>query len=344
MKAAIGIKALNEADHIAAALDSACAAIDHALATGRIDEGQVILADSGSTDATLDIARRNPRVRIVQLADPSQRCCGTGAQLAFQHVEADLFYLLDGDMVLDPEFLSAGIDFLTAHPGHAAVGGIVREVDTTSIEFELRARNDRIKGSAIAGDVDRLDCGGLYRVAAIRALGYFADRNLHAFEEFDLGARLAAKGWRLARIDMPAVAHHGHATGGYRLMWRRLTSGYAGGSGEVLRAAWGAPHRAHVLRHFAQLHYSLIVWSWWTVLAVLIGLGFRSGVAWAAAGGVALLPLAFLTWRRGGLRLGLYSLATWNVIALGTIQGLFRRRRPPAERIPARPIAEAGDR
>ncbi len=334
MKVAIGIKALNEAAHIDAAIDSARAAL------ARVGGGAIVLADSGSSDATVALARLHPGVRVVQLGDPDQRSCGTGAQLAFQGalegVDVEYFYLLDGDMVLDPGFLAAGVAFLDANPGHAAVGGGVREVNTGSIEFELRARNDRVKGSSLAGDVDRLDCGGLYRVAAVRAVGHFADRNLHAFEEFELGARLRADGWRLARIDVPAVEHHGHAVGGYALMWRRLRSGYAGGAGEVVRAAWGRPHWRQILRSFSQLRYSVIVYGWWLALLVALLAGRP-----IAALGILLLPLAFLTIRRRSVRVGVYSLATWNVIAIGMLQGLARPRRPTTAPIPANDLSGA---
>lgn len=333
MTIAIGIKALNEAAHIADAIGSARAAL------ARAGGGTIVLADSGSTDATVAIARAAGDVRIVQLADPAQRSCGAGAQLAFEAADrvagdVEWFYLLDGDMAIDPDFLHHGIAFLRDNPGHAAVGGRVREMNTESIEFELRARNDRVKGSAVAGDVDRLDCGGLYRVAAIHAVGHFADRNLHAFEEFDLGARLRAAGWRLARIDVAGVAHHGHATGGYRLMLRRLLTGYAGGSGEVIRAAWGRPHWREVLRSFAQLRYSAIVYAWWLslVLAAVAGRPLAFVVLLA-------LPFAFLAWRRRSLRVGLYSLATWNMIAVGTIQGLVRPRRRVDAPLPARDLS-----
>ena len=340
MRVAIGIKALNEAAHIEATLASARTAL------ARVGGGMIVLADSGSSDATVALAQRRGDVRIVQLADPAQRSCGTGAQLAFQAIVAEngaadahvaeYFYLLDGDMRLDPAFLAAGVAFLDAHPRHAAVGGGVREVNVDSIEFELRARNDRVKGSSLAGDVDRLDCGGLYRVAAVRDLGYIADRNLHAFEEFELGARLRSAGWRLARIDVPAVEHHGHAVGGYRLMWRRLRSGYAGGPGEVVRAAWRRPHWPRIVRGFAQLHYSVIVYGWW--LALLAALVMGQGRALVA---MLLVPLAFLVVRRRSLRLGLYSLATWNVIAIGLLQGLVRPRRPPNAPIPAHDVSAA---
>jgi glycosyltransferase involved in cell wall biosynthesis len=318
MTLVVGIKALNEEANIAAAIESALAACAQA------GGGSVVLADSGSRDRTVAIAQAYPGVRILQLADPAERSCGTGAQLAFQSIDAEYFYLLDGDMALDPAFLAQGVAFLQAHPGHAAVGGRVREADTSSIEFELRARTDRVKGSAVTGDVDRLDCGGLYRVVAIRSAGYFADRNLHAFEEFELGARLRARGWKLARIDAPAVTHRGHAVGGYRLMLRRIRTGYAGGPGEVVRAAIGRPHWREVVRHFTQLRFSLAVIGWWIVLAASLATGH-----WLALAVLALAPLAFLIWRRGTVRLGIYSLFAWNVVAIGFLQGLVQPRRAP---------------
>jgi glycosyltransferase involved in cell wall biosynthesis len=53
MSVIVAIKALNEEAHIAAALESALAQTE---ALG----GRVVLGDSGSRDATVEIARRYP--------------------------------------------------------------------------------------------------------------------------------------------------------------------------------------------------------------------------------------------------------------------------------------------
>jgi hypothetical protein len=322
----IGIKALNEERHIAASLASACAVAD--VVPWPVE---VILADSGSRDATIAIARGFAPVRIVQLAHPEERCCGAGAQAAFQTATGRYFYLLDGDMEIDPAFIAAGVAFLEANPGHAGVGGVVREANTGSIEFAARARNDLVGGSSVSGDTDRLDCGGLYRVEAIRALGYFGDRNLSAFEEFDLAARLGAQGWKLARIAMPAVTHHGHDLPGLALIWRRIRSGYAGGTGQVVRAAWGRPHLGVVLRGFSHLRHAAVVVGWWLALLVVLALWAVTGRAGWGLGLAALVaaPIAFLSWRRGSVYFGVYSLATWLMHGVGLIQGLARPRCAP---------------
>ncbi|WP_068085682.1 glycosyltransferase family 2 protein [Novosphingobium rosa] len=324
MTVTVAIKALNEEAHIAAALDSALAEVAPL-------GGHVVLGDSGSRDGTIPTAQSYPRVTIVQLADPAQRCCGAGAQLAFQGAlkatdSDDYLYLLDGDMVLQPGMLAAGIAFLQDHPQHAAVAGQVIEANTQSIEFEARARNDKAKRRALVEEVDRLDCGGLYRLSALRDLGYFADRNLHAFEEFDLGARLTARGWKLARIDVPGVRHHGHDMGGLPLIWKRITSGYAGGTGEVVRAAMEQGRLPEMLRGFSHLRHAIMVVGWWAFLLLSLLAGWWWLLLFALAA-----PVAFLGARRRSLRHGIYSVATWNMHAIGLLQGLGRKRVPPRQ-------------
>jgi glycosyltransferase involved in cell wall biosynthesis len=89
----VGIKALNEEQAIGEALR-------HALIAVAPFGGKVILADSGSTDRTVEIARNFP-VKIVQLKNTAERCCGAAAQLAFQSTDTEFFYLQDGDITLN---------------------------------------------------------------------------------------------------------------------------------------------------------------------------------------------------------------------------------------------------
>jgi GT2 family glycosyltransferase len=316
-KVTVGIKALNEEARIASALASAVAAVEPL-------GGEVILADSGSRDRTIEIARAFP-VTIVQLANPAERCCGAGAQLAFQQARGRYFYLLDGDMVLDPTFLARGIAYLESHPDVAGVGGRVIEMNLEGEGFRVRAAGQAKALHSRPGEVDRLDCGGLYRVDALRQVAWFADRNLHAFEEFELGARLRAMGWKLARIDCPAVQHYGHVMGGYRLLLRRIASGYSGAPGEVLRGALGQRHLPVVLRDLAHVRNGIAVMIWWVLLIAAL---FAPGSWWTLVA-LLIVPLAFLSLRHRSLRLGLYLLVAWNVTAFSLVPGFVRRRVPP---------------
>src|SRR5260221_3578925 len=108
------IKALNEQRHIASAIESALAALDGI-------DGEVILADSGSRDRTIEIARRYP-IKIVQLTNTAERSCGIGAQLGFQYSRGRYLCLIDGDMQLHDDFLLAALDCLARNPTIAGVG------------------------------------------------------------------------------------------------------------------------------------------------------------------------------------------------------------------------------
>lgn len=317
MKLTIGIKALNEEKHIAESVGSAVAAAAEFA-------GEVVLADSGSSDRTIEIASGFP-VRIVQLAHRGDRCCGAGAQLAFQTAAGEYFYILDGDMVLEKGFMAQAVAFLDANPEYGGVGGHVREMNVANAEFQIRAAKLLQSDEWQPGDVDRLDCGGLYRSAAVRDAGYFADRNLHAFEEFELAARLISRGWKLARIDAPAVRHYGHTTEGYRLLMRRVRSGYSGATGEVLRAALGQPQMGIVLRRLGHIRKALGLIGWWLVLAVMIAKSVPAVIVL----GFFLAPFLWFWWRRRSLALVAYTFAVWNSTALGLVTGFLRKRVSP---------------
>jgi glycosyltransferase involved in cell wall biosynthesis len=317
------IKALNEEKRIVAAVESALAAV---AAVG----GEVVLADSCSTDATVALASRFP-IRIVQLADTRERCCGVGPQLGYQHSVGEFVYILDGDMEMLPGFLPAALAFMEAHPEAAGVGGRVVEMNTSSLEY--LARVERGLGHMQAGAVDRLDMGGLYRRSAIEQTGYFSDRNLHSYEEFDLAVRLRAKGWALWRIAMDSVQHHGHDAPPYQLLLRRWRSGYICGLGEVLRGAVGQPHLGMVVTSVRELRLYVAVLMWWFVLL----LSWAVPMPWAAHVGLflaaAATPFALLAWRKRSAETAVFSVVSWCFNAAGLVRGLLGPRRPARESV-----------
>lgn len=318
MSVSLIIKALNEEKHIARAVESALA--------GLLPGSEVILADGGSVDRTVEIAKRYP-VRIVRLLRAKDRSCGAGPQLGYQYATGRFLCLMDGDMVLDPGFIAAGLAFLRDHPDVAGVGGGVTERNLTSVEYQRRVR--RGTPDLVPGPVDRLSGGGLYRTEAVASVGYLSDRNLHGHEEYDLGVRLRAAGWTLRRLPVPFVDHHGHASGGYALLWRRLRSRYAYGSGEVLRAAVGRPHFRQILADLPELRLWVGVHcGWLAALAVMLA---APSIATALAGlfGLALAPVAALSLRYRSIRMGTYAFAAWNIHAIGFALGFVRRRVPP---------------
>jgi glycosyltransferase involved in cell wall biosynthesis len=313
------IKALNEERHIAIAIESALASLADV-------DGEVILADGGSSDRTIEIARRYP-ITIVQLNNADDRSCGSGAQLGFQYSSGRYLFLMDGDMRLYDGFLPAAIQFLDDHPTVAGVGGAVIDCEIANLEFEQRSRrHDRDRNP---GPVTRLNSCGLYRRRAVESIGYVTDRNLHGAEELDLAARLRAQGWTLARIDRLAVDHHGHTANAYYLLLRRMMTRNACATGEILRAALGRAHFWYVVGEDNNTLLCLLIAAWWMTIALV---PFVLGGVYAAAviTGLVLLPFVTMSLRWRWVRLGLYSVAAWNVYALCFLPGVIRCRVAPA--------------
>lgn len=326
------IKALNEQARIARAVETALAGVS---AVG----GEVVLADSGSTDRTVEIAGAYP-IRVVQLMDPRERCCGIGPQLGFQHSRGEFVYLMDGDMELEPAFLAQALGFLAQHPEVAGVGGRVVETNLDNLEYRERQSREACEPHRVPGPVDRLDGGALYRRLAIQEVGYLSDRNLHSYEEFDLGARLRARGWKLWRLPDVSVSHEGHRVPALRLLWRRWVSGYAWGTGELLRAALGRSWLRLVLRDVRELRLYGGVWAWWLSVIAAAGLVPAQGPRTGAVLGLALaLPVAMCL-RKHSLTRGGYAVLSWCVHAAGLGRGLMRRRKPPQRPIASRILRE----
>lgn len=321
----IVIKALNEEKNICEAIESSLAAVAEV-------GGEVILADSNSTDRTVELASRYP-IRIVQLVHSRERCCGAGPQLGYQHSRGEYVFLMDGDMQMISSFLPQALLFLAQHPEAAGVGGRLVELNDSSLEYRERAARNAAHLSP--GEVDRLDGGGLYRRRAIEEAGYLSDRNLHAYEEFDLAARLRSRGWKLWRIPADSVTHYGHDAPPYKLLMRRWRSRYVCGSGEILRASIGKPSQRLVLRGLRELRIYAAVLAWWAVLLSIPLWPLTAAGRAGAFAGLALAPFAVMAWRKHSLERAVYSVVSWCFNAAGMARGLLAPRRPAREPIPS---------
>lgn len=321
LRVSVIIKAYNEARNIARAVESALAAV------ARVPGGgEVVLADSASTDDTVQIASRYP-IRVVTLAKPEERCCGIGPQLGYQHTQGDFVYIMDGDMRMAPDFLVQAVAWLQAHPEAGGVGGRVVEQNQEGLEYIARAGRDN--AYTAAGAVESLNMGGLYRRDAIASVGYFSDRNLHSYEETDLSERLRAHGWLLWRLPITSVDHWGHDTPPFLLLQRRWRNRYIFGIGEVIRAALGHAHLMPLLRNTRELRVYAVVALW-----LLVTLSVPFWPMPVTVRGIALVLLALsapaaITLRKRSLRQGLYAVVSWGYSLAGLVAGLLSPRIPP---------------
>jgi glycosyltransferase involved in cell wall biosynthesis len=333
-RVSIVIKALNEQDHIAAAIESALVALKNV-------GGEVILADAFSSDATIERASAYP-VRIVQLLDPQDRSCGAGPQLGYQHSRGEYIYILDGDMTMVPGFLEQALAFLAQHPEVGGVAGRVVELNHVSLEYREREARSRLsEAHRIPGQVDRLDGGGLYRRRAIEEAGYFSDRNLHSYEEFDLATRLRSRGWKLWRLPVDATTHDGHDAPPYRLLARRWATRYACGPGELLRASFGQRRSRMVLRNLRELRLYFGVLAWWALLLSVPVWPLSASARSASFACVASTPWLAIFSRKRSVERTNYALASWCVNSAAMVRGLVARRVSPRQPIPSRVLKDA---
>ena len=329
-RVSIIIKALNEEQHISACIESALRAVAQV-------GGEVVLADSCSSDRTVELAQSYP-IRIVQLTHAHERCCGAGPQLGYQHSCGEYVYILDGDMQMLEDFLEPALAFMKQHEDIAGVGGRVVEQNTESLEY--LARSERSAAHASTGNVDRLDMGGLYRRSAIEAAGYFSNRNLHSYEEFDLAIRLRALNWRLWRLPLDVVNHFGHDAPPYRLLMHRWHSRYICGLGELVRASSGRNQLHMVVSDLRELRLYVIVLAWW---AVLFSVPFWQGPVFIRLICFCTLltaPLVVMTWRKRSFTKALYSVVSWCFNAAGMVRGLLQTQLPVQEIISSRILQE----
>jgi glycosyltransferase involved in cell wall biosynthesis len=325
----IVIKAFNEEKNICAAIESSLAAVAEV-------GGEVVLADSFSTDSTVELASNYP-IRIVQLAHAHERCRGAGTQLGYQHSLGEYVYILNGNMRMLRGFLGPALTFLAVHPEAAGVGGRLVELDRKSLE---RERDLGAAAYGSPGDVDRLDGGGLYRRLAIEEAGYFSDRNLHSCEEFELAVRLRALGWKLWRIPVDSATHYGHEAPPYQLLMRRWRTGYVSGLGELIRASAGKPRMRLVLRGMRELRIYAAVLVWWVVLLTVAFWPFPAAARMAGFAALASAPVMLMLWRTRSLTRAVYSVASWCVNAAGLLRGLLHRRRAARDPIASKILRE----
>lgn len=325
------LKALNEEAHIGACLKSILCEIEGL-------EAEIVLVDSLSADRTVDVARAYP-VKVLQFASPEDRGCAAAVQLGYQCAGGEFLYVIDGDMTLEPGFLSEALAYLEKHPDVAGVGGLLSD-------NRIRTAADRRRVDAYGGisrdmTVADLGGGGLYRRSAVESAGYLAHRWLPACEEAELGVRLRAAGWRLVRLARPAVRHTGHDETDVQMLRRLWRSGRMAAYGMFLRSAvgtrwwWPTVRRVRLLFVAPVLHLSAAVAA--ALLAFSCGYGFAMSLLVAEAA-IWVPAFVLMSVRKRSPRDAAVALCAWHLYAAAGFLGVMRPLPSPNLRIDFREL------
>jgi len=184
----------------------------------------VVYADSASSDGSVAMARRLG-VEVVELPNDGTLSAAAGRVAGFKRLrskypEVELVQFIDGDCLLDPDWLAAAAHFLDSRPQAAVVCGRRQEAHPGASVYNAMcdAEWDTPIGRAEA-------CGGdaLYRVAPYEAVGGFR-ADLLAGEEPELCGRLRDRGWEIWRIDAKMTEHDSRMLS-FGQWWRRSRRG-----------------------------------------------------------------------------------------------------------------------
>jgi glycosyltransferase involved in cell wall biosynthesis len=204
----------NEGERLAACLHS----VQHMRRDGFTVE--TIYVDSGSVDGSVELAEAMG-ARVVALS-PERPSAALGRNAGWRAGLGEMILFLDGDTILDPEFVAASLPEFNA-PEIAIVWGHRRETRPRSSMYVRMLDLDWIYAPGFTPY-----CGGdaLMRRVVLESVGGFDD-TLIAGEEPELCRRIAAKGFRILHVDRKMTGHD-LAIHHFSQYWRRNTrAGYA---------------------------------------------------------------------------------------------------------------------
>ena len=241
----------NEGERLRSCLESA---VDQA--------AQVVYVDSGSTDGSVELARKlGASVVALDMNKPftAARARNEGFQRLCELArKLDYVQFVDGDCAIVGGWLGKAVDYLDLHRDVAVVCGRRRERYPERSIYNMLCD---IEWDSPIGEAKA--CGGdaLMRIDAFEAMkGYRAD--LIAGEEPELCVRLRAAGWRIWRLDEEMTMHDAAMTR-FGQWWRRtVRCGHAYAQGVDLH---GAPPERHFVRE------SRSAWFWGLAIPLVVG-------------------------------------------------------------------------
>ena len=203
----------NEGERLVRCLESVRAML------GEMPGTEMVYVDSGSTDGSVARALRFGAA-VVELTG---RCSAARARNAgWKAAAGEWILFLDGDTIVDPNFLKTALEAATSLRT-AAVWGHRRELRPTANFYHRVLDLDWVYAPGVSEF-----CGGdvLMRRACLEEVNGF-DASLIAGEEPELCARLRGAGYEILHIDTPMTGHDLAITR-FSQYWRRaVRAGYA---------------------------------------------------------------------------------------------------------------------
>lgn len=246
------------------------------------DRLEILYVDTDSTDDSCERARRLG-AKVLEI-HPQRPSAAAGRNAGFRAAKYDLVQFLDGDTLLDRDWLHRAVAAL-GDPAIAGVFGRRQELAKDATIYNFWAHHDWYSSAGPAES-----CGGdvLFRRLALEQVGGY-DESLIAGEEIDLCHRIRTRlGLGLLAIDAPMTLHDMNMTC-WRQYWRRcVRTGHA-------YAEVGGRHLG--LRRWRRARWRNLSYAVGTPLASVLSL--LAWTPWPIVGWVLLVTAAWLrnSWR-----------------------------------------------
>lgn len=266
--------------------------------SGRVQ--RIVYVDSGSTDASVAVAR-SFGVEIVELDNSKKFTAARGRNVGFTHLtttgeQYPLVQFVDGDSAFEPDWFRQAASAIAANPQIGIVTGWAAELhrDTSiygaMLDVEWRGPTGEITA-----------CGGnmLVRREAFAAVGGFNDQVI-AGEDDDLCIRTRKAGWQIHRLPIEMAKHDGGMTK-FGQWWKRsVRNGHAFAELGQLHPGHLVADRLRVFIFGLALPIVAIVGSFWSNYAIpaviaLYAISYirtafglqKNGLAWPEAASLA---------------------------------------------------------
>ena len=209
-KVSVVVCAYNAADTIAECLSS----------IGQLDypDFEVILVNDGSRDATLEIARGFPGIRIIDIPNGG---LSAARNIGLREAHGEIVAYTDADVRVDPSWLTYLVrPFLESDVVGCGGPNVVPPDDPWLAQCVARAPGGPTHVMVDDRTAEHIPgCNMAFRRDALRAIGGFNAVYVHAGDDVDICWRLQAQGWRLGFAPSALVWHHHRNT--IRAYWRQ---------------------------------------------------------------------------------------------------------------------------
>ncbi|MEO0368507.1 MAG: glycosyltransferase family A protein [Pseudomonadota bacterium] len=228
----------------------------------------VVYVDSGSSDGSIEVARRMGAV-VVELDLDTPFTAARARNAGFKRVlelssEVEFIQFIDGDCELSKGWLETAHAVIIADSRLAVVCGRRRErfPEATIWNWLIDREWDTPIGEQSA-------CGGdaLIRCSALSAIGGYRG-DLIAGEEPEMCFRLRKKFWRILRIDFDMCLHDADMTSVSQWWQRSRRTGHTYAEGAVVHGF--GPERYKVMETIRALFWGALVPLIGVLLAVLL--------------------------------------------------------------------------